>query len=115
MKQAHVERAIQRISNNAHHTIEQSNQIHLTNLARAEGMRAAVRELEQALQMQMDDDQKKVPGPDEDGDDPIQEAWTIIANASGGDWHKQSDEWSLEAARWRDKYIKKDKKEETQP
>lgn len=31
-------------------------------------------------------------------------AWTIIANVSGGDWKKQSNEWQEVAAKWRDQY-----------
>lgn len=29
-------------------------------------------------------------------------AWTIIANASEGDWTKQTPEWQEAAANWRD-------------
>jgi hypothetical protein len=32
-------------------------------------------------------------------------AWGIIANVSGGDWTRQSDEWREAAARWRDQYF----------
>lgn len=34
-----------------------------------------------------------------------EEAWGIIANASGGDWTKQSREWVTAAERWRDNYM----------
>lgn len=34
-------------------------------------------------------------------------AWGIIANASGGDWTKQSSIWKEAAARWRDNYFLK--------
>jgi hypothetical protein len=34
--------------------------------------------------------------------DALYQAWTIIANASGGDWSQQSDEWQEAAKRWRD-------------
>lgn len=33
-------------------------------------------------------------------------AWTIIANAGGGDWSKESAEWQEAAAKWRDSYYK---------
>ena len=31
--------------------------------------------------------------------------WTVVANASRGDWDKQSIEWQEAAARWRDFYF----------
>jgi hypothetical protein len=31
-------------------------------------------------------------------------AWGLIANASGGDWSKESPEWQAAAAHWRDGY-----------
>jgi hypothetical protein len=34
--------------------------------------------------------------------DVIDAAWGIIANASGGDWSKQREDWVQAAARWRD-------------
>jgi hypothetical protein len=34
--------------------------------------------------------------------DALYQAWTIIANVSGGDWSQQSDEWQEAAKRWRD-------------
>ena len=34
----------------------------------------------------------------------LEYAWTIIANASGGDWTKESEEWQEAAAKWRDGY-----------
>lgn len=34
-------------------------------------------------------------------------AWGIIANASGGNWEKETPEWQEAAARWRDKYVHK--------
>jgi uncharacterized protein YoxC len=36
--------------------------------------------------------------------DHLEWAWGIIANASNGDWTKQSDEWNGAAIKWRDKY-----------
>ena len=36
--------------------------------------------------------------------DLLQIAWGIIANASGGDWDKETLEWKAAAERWRDKY-----------
>lgn len=33
-------------------------------------------------------------------------AWGLIANVSGGDWSKQSQEWQTAAAMWRDEYCK---------
>jgi hypothetical protein len=38
-------------------------------------------------------------------DDCIETAWGIIANASGGNWNRESPEWQEAAAGWRDKYI----------
>lgn len=37
--------------------------------------------------------------------DALELAWGIIANASGGDWTKESPEWQAAAARWRDGYL----------
>lgn len=34
--------------------------------------------------------------------DALERAWGIIANASGGDWQKESPEWQDAAARFRD-------------
>jgi len=34
----------------------------------------------------------------------LHEAWTLIANVSGGDWTQQSEEWQEAAARWRDRF-----------
>jgi hypothetical protein len=31
-------------------------------------------------------------------------AWTIIANAGGGDWDRETDEWRNSAERWRDRW-----------
>jgi len=36
--------------------------------------------------------------------DHLDYAWGIIANASGGDWKKESKDWQEAAARWRDTY-----------
>ena len=36
--------------------------------------------------------------------DELEMAWTIIANAGGGDWQKESTEWQAAAAKWRDRY-----------
>lgn len=35
----------------------------------------------------------------------VEEAWGIIANASGGNWSRESPEWQDAAVRWRDRYI----------
>jgi hypothetical protein len=32
-------------------------------------------------------------------------AWVIMANASGGDWDKESDEWRTAASEWGDKFF----------
>lgn len=37
--------------------------------------------------------------------DAIEAAWGIIANVSGGDWHRQPREWQEAAARWRDAHM----------
>jgi ABC-type transporter Mla subunit MlaD len=34
--------------------------------------------------------------------DALEWAWTIIANAGGGDWTKESQDWQDAAAKWRD-------------
>lgn len=48
------------------------------------------------------------PGIDTDspagGSDNEEMAWTIIANAYGGDWSLASEEWRAAATRWRDAY-----------
>ncbi len=36
--------------------------------------------------------------------DMLEEAWGIIANAGGGAWETQGDEWQWAAESWRDKY-----------
>lgn len=36
--------------------------------------------------------------------DLAESAWGVIANASGGNWDLQADDWKLAAARWRDRY-----------
>lgn len=37
--------------------------------------------------------------------DALYYAWTIIANAHEGDWHRAQDEWHQAAERWRDKHF----------
>jgi hypothetical protein len=32
-------------------------------------------------------------------------AWVVIANAGGGDWTTQTQEWQDAAARWRDRWL----------
>ena len=32
-------------------------------------------------------------------------AWSIIANAGGGDWTRETPEWQVAAAKWRDRYF----------
>jgi hypothetical protein len=47
------------------------------------------------------------PGPLERLRQPLdlaETAWGIIANAGGGDWTKETQEWQDAAARWRDAY-----------
>lgn len=34
--------------------------------------------------------------------DRLEYAWTIIANAGGGDWTKETEDWQHAAAKWRD-------------
>jgi len=36
--------------------------------------------------------------------DAMEMAWGIIANAGGGDWTHETDDWRTAAARWRDAY-----------
>jgi len=37
--------------------------------------------------------------------DAAEMLWTVVANASGGDWSQQSPQWQEAAARWRDAYV----------
>ena len=37
-------------------------------------------------------------------DDLLHWAWTIIANAGGGDWEKESDEWQSAVVKFRQRY-----------
>jgi len=37
--------------------------------------------------------------------DAAEMLWVVIANVSGGDWSKQTQEWQDAAARWRDNYF----------
>jgi hypothetical protein len=37
--------------------------------------------------------------------DAAEMLWVVLANVSGGDWTKQSQEWQDAAARWRDNYF----------
>lgn len=32
-------------------------------------------------------------------------AWGLVANASGGDWNRESVEWNAAAVRWREQYF----------
>ena len=34
----------------------------------------------------------------------LEMAWALIANAGGGDWDTQADEWRQAAEKWRDDY-----------
>lgn len=36
------------------------------------------------------------------GLDDLEAAWTIIANAYGGNWESAPDDWRVAAERWRD-------------
>lgn len=36
--------------------------------------------------------------------DLLEAAWVIIANAGGGNWELESQEWRDAASRWRDDY-----------
>lgn len=36
--------------------------------------------------------------------DAAEMLWVCLANVSGGDWTRQSEEWQKAAARWRDAY-----------
>ena len=35
----------------------------------------------------------------------IEYAWTILADAGGGDWEKETPDWKGAAAKWRDEYF----------
>jgi len=39
-------------------------------------------------------------------DDAAEMLWVVVANASQGDWSKQTEEWQTAAAKWRDNYFK---------
>ena len=59
----------------------------------------------------MDQDNVKEFAGEEDGVDRVsaahslaEYAWGIIANAGGGDWTTQTDDWQKAAAKWRDQY-----------
>lgn len=36
--------------------------------------------------------------------DAAEMLWVVVANVSEGDWTKQTEEWQVAAARWRDNY-----------
>ena len=36
--------------------------------------------------------------------DLAESAWGVIANAGGGNWSRETNEWAEAAARWRDRY-----------
>lgn len=38
--------------------------------------------------------------------DAAEMLWVCLANVSGGDWSKQSQEWQEAAKKWRDNYFK---------
>jgi hypothetical protein len=37
-------------------------------------------------------------------DDLLEAAWVLIANAGEGDWNRESFDWQVAAAQWRDAY-----------
>lgn len=47
--------------------------------------------------------------------DAAEMLWVVLANVSGGDWTKQSDDWQEAAARWRDNYFAAMKRESVPP
>lgn len=50
-------------------------------------------------------DKDEIPDPEiEKLRDLAEAAWGIIANAHGGDWNKESDDWRVAAEKWRDRY-----------
>lgn len=48
--------------------------------------------------------QDSEPVTGDEAADLLYVAWTIIANAGGGDWTTQTDEWVAAAVRWRDRF-----------
>lgn len=38
--------------------------------------------------------------------DAAEMLWVVLANVSGGDWEKQTNDWVIAAERWRDNYFK---------
>lgn len=37
--------------------------------------------------------------------DLLDYAWTILANAGGGDWNKETPEWQIAIKQWRSRYF----------
>lgn len=37
-------------------------------------------------------------------DELLYEAWSVIANAGGGDWQNELGDWVQAATKWRDRY-----------
>lgn len=48
---------------------------------------------------------KEIPANPPNMIDAAEMLWVVLANVSGGDWTKQSQEWQDAAARWRDYYF----------
>lgn len=64
-----------------------------------EGLRELARVAESSSLRETPDEQVA-----EDFRNSCEYAWTIIANANGGNWDEATDEWSEAATRWRDEY-----------
>jgi hypothetical protein len=47
---------------------------------------------------------KRVPAKVRDCETLVHWAWTVIANAQGGNWEEASPEWQDAARTWRDRY-----------
>lgn len=42
-------------------------------------------------------------------------AWGVIANAGGGNWETETDDWQVGAARWRDNWLATVNQPSTEP
>ena len=54
--------------------------------------------------MDQDNEQPDVPDRISVSYHLVEYAWGIIANAGGGDWTTQTDDWQKAAATWREQY-----------
>lgn len=68
------------------------------------------------LQADLEAEREHAEPPVSQPTDLLHWAWTIIANANGGNWELASDEWREAAERWRDAYhAQLDEREHAEP